>query len=389
MTASPLPRHGGQALAIAKHFGLDSSQLLDFSANINPAGPPATAIAALESGLTRRESLTQYPDLGEAELKEALAVYARVSPGEILVANGFVPLLDAALRALRIRSCLLPVPAFNEYRSVLERNGVQIVPHALQEENGFRYDLQALGGGSQDAILLANPQNPTGILCDRGSMQQFVASAAAHFQYVLLDEAFIDYAPGDSLASAVSKFTNLIVFRSVTKFFGVPGLRVAYAAAGQNLLSAIEAFLAPWPITTLASQAVITAVADEPYAMKSRLLNEKRRAELSRELSNLGLAVYSGAANFLLLRNPLEVGENTLWERMLLEHGIVLRNCDDYDGLPRGYLRAAIRDETANQHLVQAFAKLLSVAESDALTGPAFHNFRLSSAFDQHRQNKR
>ena len=91
----------------------------------------------------------------------------------------------------------------------------------------FRYDLQVLLEGPHDAILLANPQNPTGILSSRAAMQQFVASAAARNQSVLLDEAFIDYSPLNSLASSVVEFHNLIVFRSVTKFFGMPGLRVA------------------------------------------------------------------------------------------------------------------------------------------------------------------
>lgn len=359
MTFAPLPRHGGQLLALAKRFGLDPSRLLDFSANMNPEGPPATAIAAIQAGLTRSESLTQYPDLSEAALKEALAGYARVSQGEMLVANGFVPILDAVLRALRIRSCVLPVPAFNEYRSVLERNDVEITRHVLQQERGFRYNLQALLGGPQDAILLANPQNPTGILCDRAAMLQFVASAAARNQYVLLDEAFIDYSPVDSLASSVTQFPNLIVFRSVTKFFGVPGLRVAYAVVGQDLLPAVEAYLVPWSITTLASQAIIAAVADESYATKSRLLNQKRRTELSIDLSSLGLKTHPGAANFLFLRIPQQIGYRTLWKRMLLEHGIVLRDCDDYEALLKGHLRVAVREEPANQLLTQAFIKLL------------------------------
>lgn len=359
MTASPLPRHGGQLLALAKRFGLDPSQLLDFSANINPEGPPAAAIAALEFGLSKRESLTQYPDLSEAALKGALASYAGVAQGELLVANGFVPLLDATLRALRIKRCLLPVPAFSEYRRVLDWNGVEITPHPLQPERDFRYDFQALLGGAHDAVLLANPQNPTGILSDRAAMQQFVARAAARNQYILLDEAFIDYSPANSLASSVAQSRNLIVFRSVTKFFGVPGLRVAYAIAGQDLFPVVEAFLAPWTITTLASQAVVAAVTDEPYAIRSRLANDERKAALKRDLSSLDLEFYPGAANFLFLRSRMEAGENTLWKRMLLEHGIALRNGDEFEGLPSGYLRASVRDEIANQLLVKAFASLL------------------------------
>ena len=121
----------------------------------------------------------------------------------------------------------------------------------------------------------------------------------------------------------------------------------------------MEAFLAPWPITTLASQAVAAAVADKAYAITSCHLNEERKAELNRDLSRLGLVVYPGAANFLFLQSGTEAAENTLWKRLLLEHGIALRDGDEFEGLSRGYLRASVRDETANQLLFQAFAKLL------------------------------
>ena len=106
------PLHGGQLRQIAERFGIARAQLLDFSANINPEGPPPAVIPTLHASLEDPASLICYPDLEQKELKQSLARYASVNPDNIVVANGFVPLLDAALRALKIRQCFLPVPAF-------------------------------------------------------------------------------------------------------------------------------------------------------------------------------------------------------------------------------------------------------------------------------------
>ncbi len=229
------PLHGGQLQQIAERFGIPVSQLLDFSANINPDGPPSSVLSTLRASLDDLSALTEYPDLQLTEIKQAIASYARVDPLNIIVANGFVPLLEAVLRALPIRRCLLPVPAFVEYRKTLGRAGVEIAPYTLDPDSDFIYDPAAMVAGDQDAVLLANPQNPSGICHDGALIRDLVVRASKKKQYILLDEAFIDYVPEHSLTAEADEFSNLIVFRSVTKFHGVPGLRVAYAVAHRSL----------------------------------------------------------------------------------------------------------------------------------------------------------
>ena len=212
-----LPKHGGQLRSIAEAFGIPVGNLLDFSANINPDGPPPGVLKAIRESLEDPQTLNLYPDLDQRALKSALAGYANCSRGDVLVANGVVPLLQASLKALDIRSCLLPVPAFTEYRRVLEANDVAITSIVLTSDRNFAYDVESLLAQRHDAILLANPQNPSGALCDKATMMELVERAAAIGTYVLLDEAFIDYASHASLAEEVARCSNLIVFRSVTK----------------------------------------------------------------------------------------------------------------------------------------------------------------------------
>jgi len=355
----PVPLHGGQLRQISERFNIPSLQLIDFSANINPDGPPPTVLSALRTSIEDLSILATYPDLEQAELKRSIADYTGVHPKNIVVANGFIPLLESALRTLRVKRCLLPVPAFVEYRRSLARVGVEIEPHILTPDSNFRYDVHALVHGGHDAVLLANPQNPSGVLTTRDILLQFVSECADRNITVLLDEAFIDYAPLDSLTLDVERFANLIVFRSVTKFHGIPGLRVAYSVANEAIARALNEHLPPWPITTLASCAVISALADHPFAERTRLHNDRRRARLNGDLDALGIHTYPSAANFLLLRLPDGTSVERLWEHMIAEHHMVLRYCSNYETLPSRHLRTAIRTAEENDKLVGAVAQSL------------------------------
>ncbi len=354
-----LPIHGGQIAALAEHFNIPASSLLDFSANINPDGPPPTAIHAIHSALEDHSTITDYPDLRSRALKRALATYAEVEPEQIAIANGFVPLLEATLRSLPIRSCLLPIPAFGEYCRVLERAHVETNPQVLSPESSFQPAPERLLEVPCDALLLANPQNPSGATHSPEAIQSLAQSASRRNRFLLLDEAFIDYLPHESLAPQTSATPNLIVFRSVTKFFAMPGLRVAYAIAHPDRIAAIDHHLAPWPITTLAAHATAAAVADRTYAHQTIERNHHRRTNLQRSLESLDLHVYPSSANFLLLRLPTRIDPIAFWQSLIVDHHIVTRSCANYEGLPPGHLRIAIRREEDNRQLVRALQHLL------------------------------
>lgn len=348
------PVHGGQLRQVANRFGMEVSELLDFSANINPEGPPAAVAGALRQALSEPSILMNYPDLEETELSKSLARYGGVRPENVAVANGFVPLLDAALRILPIRTCLLPVPAFLEYRRVLKRSRVEVVPLGLESSSDFSYPLSDLLCGSHDTVLLANPQNPSGVLSCRETMLRMVEQAARRNIHVLLDEAFIDYCPDASLAAETDRFQNLIVFRSVTKFFGMAGLRVAYAVANPELSEQLREAIAPWSVTSLASIAAAVAVKEDSYTGHTISINNQRRDRIEPAIRKLGIHVYPSRANFLLLGLPGSIDCHQFWERLILKHRIVLRNCANYEALSGPHLRAAVLTDQDNERLIEA-----------------------------------
>jgi threonine-phosphate decarboxylase len=355
------PLHGGQLHQIAERFGIPLSELLDFSANINPEGPPAAVLTCLKASLDNPSIIANYPDLNELELRRAFEGYVGVRLENIAVANGFVPLLDATLRILPIRSCLVPVPAFVEYRRTLERSVVAMIPHILEADSGFSCladDLFSKDrfGKSCDAILLANPQNPSGTLFSRDTVLRVAVEASKRNIFVLLDEAFIDYCPETSLTREIDRFPNLIVFRSVTKFFGMAGLRVAYAVANVELCYRLQESIPPWSISTLASLVAGHAVRNETYVRRTIALNRVRRQQMHAAIAKLGIHVYPSAANFFLLRLPSSIDCQQFWERLIRDHKIVLRNCSNYEGLGDGHLRVAVCAEAENERLTAALA---------------------------------
>jgi threonine-phosphate decarboxylase len=350
------PLHGGQLHQIADNFGIPVSELVDFSANINPGGPPPAVLSCLREAINNPSIIINYPDLDEFDLRRCIAKYVGIRPENIAIANGFVPLLDVALRVVAIRTCLVPVPAFVEYRWRLEQARIEMTPHILEADSGFQCHADDLFKKFHDAILLANPQNPSGVLCSQEGLLRLAEQASQRNLFVFLDEAFIDYCPESSIVQEIDRFPNLIVFRSVTKFFGMAGLRVAYAAANTELCKQIQQSIAPWSVTSLASRAASVAVQDAPYALETIALNKMRREQLQVAIRKLGIHVSPSAANFLLLRLPGSIDRQQFWERMIREHHIVLRNCANYEGLSDEFVRIAVRTETENKLLVDALA---------------------------------
>jgi threonine-phosphate decarboxylase len=358
-----LPAHGGQLRQIAAHYQIPAERLTDFSASINPGGPPPSALTAMRRAFDRPATLVAYPDLELIELKQTIADFIGGRIENIAVANGFVPLLESALRSRKIERCLLPVPSFTAYRRTLENADVTIVSHRLSPDQGFGYEgdaiLEAIVNHSCDAILLANPQNPSGILSEAQRMKGLIEMAAQCNVTVLLDEAFIDYCPNESLTQWRAGQMSPIVFRSVTKFFAIPGLRVAYAVGSSSQIDAMNHFIAPWPITTISSDAVCAALKDKAYAEEARLANERQRLWLEHELARLKIATYPSNANFLLLRFPTEVDAGLLWERLIVEEQIVLRSCANFEGLAGNHLRIAVRSGSENEKLIRGLERVI------------------------------
>lgn len=335
--------HGGNLAAVAREFGMDPEGILDFSANVNPAGLPARAAARLAREAADPRSLTAYPDPQGGELRAALCKHLQVAPESIVIASGADALIPATIRALAPRRVVIPLPAFSEYVRAARGAGVSACQPTTLEPG--------------DLLILNNPHNPTGGCLTRGEMREHIAAAHAAGACVLADEAFVDYVPDAAVTRDAAEQAGLVSIRSLTKFYGCPGLRVGFGVAEPETTRAIAAQLPAWPVTTLAMNALAEALRDKDYVHETIERNRSARETFTRALTSRDCEVLPAAANFLLVRVVDAVG---LRARLLREHGILVRECESFEGLERGrYLRIAVRLEDENERLIRALENIL------------------------------
>jgi threonine-phosphate decarboxylase len=186
-----------------------------------------------------------------------------------------------------------------------------------------------------------------------------IARARSCGATVLVDEAFIDYSPGDAITRDVATLPGVVAIRSLTKFFGCPGLRVGYAVASPETAAELTAHLPAWPVTTLAINTLAEALRDGDYARETLESNARERTRLSEALERLGCRVSPSAANFLFVRLPVEFPAVQVRACLIREHAILVRECDSFEGVEPGrYVRVAVRNESDNTRLIEAFGSV-------------------------------
>jgi len=178
---------------------------------------------------------------------------------------------------------------------------------------------------------------------------------------LVIDEAFIDYAPTETLSQKAAESDSLVVLRSVTKFYGMPALRVGYAVSSPSVANQIALQLPPWPVSTLASSAATEAVQDVEYAQRALASVADERRWLQQTLRTMRIKAYPSAANFLLLQLPATAPTSSrLRARLIANYGVVVRDCRSFRGLSNGrFIRVSVRHRADNERLVGALASVL------------------------------
>jgi L-threonine-O-3-phosphate decarboxylase len=363
------PSHGGNCGWAAAKIGCQPQDVLDFSASINPLGPPPSAIAAIHDHLA---SLVSYPDPDYWQLRQALGGMHDLDWEWVLPGNGAAELLTWACRELaEWPLTYLPTPSFGDYGRALRAFQAEVHQCSLwptSHEAGCKLapiDLkQALGAtGSvyptrDCGLLLNNPHNPTGGLLT----VEVILPYLEQFGLVVVDEAFMDFLPPSqqqSLIAWVQHYPNLVVLRSLTKFYSLPGLRLGYAIAHPSRLTRWQQWRDPWPINTLAAAAGCAIVQDLDFQHRTWCWLQATKPEFFKGLAALpGLSPWPGAANFLLVQSAHSV---TWLQQQLLERDrILIRDCLSFPELGDAFFRVAIRTQSDNQRLLNGLAQILS-----------------------------
>ncbi|KIH76341.1 L-threonine O-3-phosphate decarboxylase [Geoalkalibacter ferrihydriticus] len=350
-------QHGGNVLQTARELGLEPEALRDFSASINPLGTPDEVMAAIRASL---EQIQHYPEIDGASLIQALAEHHQMAPGHFVPGSGSTELIYLLPRVLRPRRALLLAPCFSEYARSLAQIGCSVDYHLLSAEDNFLFDPLSLLHQIRpetDLIVLANPGNPAGTALAPQALLELAAGIREQ-ALLLVDEAFVDFCPDHSLLPHLKHCDNVLVLRSFTKFYAMPGLRAGYLAGAPHTLARLAQAREPWTLSTPALAAARACLGAADFRRHTLRVIPQWRGQLQKGLQELGWRVFPGEANYLLAHLPPGSTKAPQLAATLRAQGILVRDCSNFVGLDETYVRVAVRRPEDNQRLLHALRTL-------------------------------
>ncbi|MCM3145869.1 threonine-phosphate decarboxylase CobD [Brevibacillus sp. MER 51] len=348
--------HGGDLLTAAQRFGREPGQFLDYSANINPLGMPASVREMLLASLA---AVAHYPDPGHRVFRRALARRLQVPEEWLLPANGAAEAMALAILGLSPQTVGVVYPCFSEYAQLSEQYGARVIGCFGKEANGYKPDPAELYTlfTQCDLVFVGSPNNPTGILYQPDELRQMAEWTKETNTWLIVDEAFLDFVEEErqyTLATQLEHFPRVILMRSMTKMYAIPGLRLGYAIAHPDVIAKMRQKQVSWSVNALALLAGELCLQEQGYEGQTRRLIKVERAYLTDSIrSELGWQVWPSEANFLLLRSPEGLSAEQLQAR-LGKKGVLIRNCAMYPGLTAHDVRIAVRGREENERLMEA-----------------------------------
>lgn len=349
--------HGGNVKQLAELSGRSPGDILDFSANINPLGPPEWALPLIQS---RFHETQHYPDPDCSALIESIAARYGVGRDQVIVGNGSTEILYLLPRVLPSGPVVIPVPSYIDYANVARLSGLPVKTLPLQEEMAFNPEIGGIDAllAENGVVFLGQPNNPTGMLYEASALR--VLARKHPSAWFIVDEAFADFVENmDSLTR--DRPPNVVVLLSLTKIFAIPGIRLGCAVASAEIIRRLKTIQPPWSVNAIAQMVGERALQDREYLEKSKSHVTAQRTHLVERLRLMGcFTVYPGAANFLLLRIDRTGMDAAFIAAKLLADGIAVRRCQNFEGLDDRFFRIAVRTEEENSRLLTSLEKIIN-----------------------------
>ncbi|MGN7402798.1 threonine-phosphate decarboxylase CobD [Cytobacillus praedii] len=346
------PAHGAnpQYLFDALQIPLPD-QRIDFSANINPLGPPGIL---KENWNQLYDVVSDYPDPKGNQLKQKLAKKEEIHSSQILVGNGGAEIISLIGRMLAGKSVVIVQPAFSEYEEACRINGCTIDYHQLEPDSWEWQEGIASKLKKADALFFCNPSNPTGVFYPKMLVFELIKACEKNDCLLIVDEAFYDFLIDyESIVPYINTFPNLLIIRSMTKMFAIPGLRLGYAMADPSVIEELSAFQPQWSMNALALVAGEWCLESESHMNETRGMIKQERERLFAFYKERGIQVSSSQVNFYLLKDPALKDQLPLFQ-FLIERGIIPRHTMNFPGLRGEWLRFAIKGSKDNSRLMEA-----------------------------------
>ena len=324
--------------------------LVDLAVNVRAGTPPAWLVDEITSSLS---DLASYPRQDAAVA--AVAARHRVAPDRVLLTAGAAEAFVLIARAFRPRHAVVVHPQFTEPEAALRSAGHLVDRVILRPEDGFVLDPRAVPGDA-DLVVIGNPTNPTSVLHRADDLREL----ARPDRILVVDEAFMDAVPGESESLAGASIPGLVVIRSLTKTWGLAGLRIGYVLAAPGLIEQLAAVQAHWPVSTPALTAAIAC-------SNERALSEATDAALDIDRQRVylldNLRAVNGLTTYGVARGPfvlVHIEGGVVLRESLRDKGFAVRRGDTFPGLGPDWLRIAVRPEDVTDAFVKVLRDLTS-----------------------------
>jgi threonine-phosphate decarboxylase len=350
------PNHGGQPTAMKRLFNLSQDkQMLDFSANLNPLGPPKWLKGALGD---ISESFSQYPDPTYAQVNEALAKFEGLERDQVQVTNGGSEAIFLVAKHFEGKKALIVQPTFVEYEKACQHYHVETEDVFVDIQEGYAFPLEQILAKIDEvqAVFICRPNNPTGTVVVEEAIQSLLEKGLETGTTIIVDEAFVDFLPDKiiGLTKWINRYPNLILLRSLTKIYTIPGLRIGYIMADSKAVQTLRSYQIPWSVNSIVATLTPRLLDDQEFIRETKEWLNTQLNYILYELERLEFNVSPTQVNFYLLqdrKNPKQTHKLFLF---LLEQGILARHTHNFKGLNGAFLRLAVRSLEENKELVRA-----------------------------------
>jgi len=351
--------HGGINYAELRRAGVTPEEIIDFSVCTNPYMPPPTIKEMRIDSI----SIEEYPDTEATELRQRLSGRLQVPADNILVGSGTTELIRLiAMAYLRQGDHVLILePTYGEYEVAGVIAGAKPVKQWMRAEDGFTPKLEETTAFIKKyrprAIFICNPNNPTGKYLMRYEVEMVLD--AVEDGLLVLDEAYVTFVEQRWLSADLYSRSNIVILRSMTKDYGLAGLRLGYSIASLEITDNLRRVRPPWNVNAMAQKAGDLVLEDTDYFEQTEEKIREAKRYLTNGLSRLGFQLLPSDTNFFLVRT----GDANTFRSALLRHGVLVRDCTSF-ALPE-YVRIGARSLPECQRLIATIETLISKGELD------------------------
>lgn len=354
--------HGGNIFRVAQQLGCHPADIIDMSSNVNPLGPMPQLIDHLKESIGDIKAL---PEVDACGMIKRYALDCDIDPNRVLAGNGTTQFIYTLPLALQPSGVLIVGPTYSDYADACRMHRIPFRYLMAREHDGFAPDVGRIAAAAADCdtVVICNPNNPTGQIIPRADLEQLCC--AYPDKLFIIDESYLPFVENDiSVSMLAGNAANTVILQSLSKIFRIPGLRIGFLISNRSIVDTVQRYMQPWSVNTLAQSAVDFLVRQkkvvDAFLLQTRTFVATEKALLTEKIArHAGVTVHASCTSFFLVSLPPFLPAQQVC-RHLLENRILIRNCNNFNGLSEYHIRISVKDKPANQLLAQKLGDILS-----------------------------